>query len=258
MKRIFSREQIYGEFKQIKERTKVGVIALGSGSGATLLALALAQELESRSKATSFIELSGSGDGKALVYEMIGLEKRMAPAGYRMMFSEIENDRRINGWENTEAGINWAVLHPEENMRNLELSPLRETRLIHNFSGDYIVCDLGSCYRTERIEEMDIIFCIVDPLPSKLIANREMYQRLTAGPRKTVWILNKDNGGIHRRLFYSYMKIKGHETVPMMKGELLYKAEYNCRLPYEQKEIKEILKPIMEKIVNRHILITKG
>lgn len=70
--------------------------------------------------------------------------------------------------------------------------------------------------------------------------------------------MNKDNGGIQRKCFYDYMKIKGHERIPMLDPELFYKAEYNCRLPYEQNEIRHIMKPIMENIVNRYILITNG
>ncbi|MGI6257342.1 MAG: hypothetical protein ACOYJU_04675 [Anaerovoracaceae bacterium] len=257
MKRIFAREGTYGDFPEIMEKTKIGVVSLGHGAGGTLFALALSQELGQRNKAAAYLELSGSGEGKPMVYQMLGMEKRFSRRGFMPVFSQIQNNRRINGRENIEAGINWAILHPHESMRELNLSPIQRIKLINNFSGDYIVCDLGCQYLQEIASEMDMIFAIVDPLPSKLIANREMYQKLVGSRQKIIWVLNKDNRGIHRRHFYDYMKIKGHETIPLMQGDILYKAEYNCRLPYEQKEIRETIKPVMEKIVNRHIL-TKG
>lgn len=258
LKRIFTREQIYGEFTHVKERTKIGVIGLGRSAGTTFFALALAQELESRKKSVAFVELSQVEEGKSMVYHVLGMDQRFAHGRYRQIFSQVENNRRVNGKENIDAGINWAVLHPEEMMRGLTLSSLQETKLINNFSGDYIVCDMGCRYREEVMSEMDIIFTVVDPLPSKLIASRNVYENLVRDGRKIVWVLNKDNSGVHRRHLYKYVKVKGHETIPLLQGEFFYKAEYNCRLPYEQKEIRVGIKPIMENIVNFHILATNG
>ena len=121
MKRRFAREGTYGDFPEIIEKTKIGVVALGHGAGGTLFALALSQELGQRNKATAYLELSGPGEGKPLVYQMLGMEKRFSRREFIPIFSRVQNNRRINGQENIEAGINWAILHPHENMRKLDL-----------------------------------------------------------------------------------------------------------------------------------------
>lgn len=258
MKRKFAREHNYSDFTKNIEKRFVGVLSLGEGCGATFFALNLAQELESRGMSTAFLELPEHREGKSLIYHMMDMDRRLGLKRYRSVMGEAENNREIKARQNIEAGINWALVHPEESMRNIGLSTVQEARVIHNLSGDYIICDMGCRYRESRIAEMDMLFCIIDPMPSKLIAAREMYHNLVKGEKKIVWVLNKDNGGIQRKCFYDYMKVKGHERIPMLDPELFYKAEYNCRLPYEQNEIRHIMKPIMENIVNRHILITNG
>ncbi|MEG0392953.1 MAG: hypothetical protein RR626_09360 [Anaerovoracaceae bacterium] len=258
MNRSFSRGFVHTTQAQVTEKMKIGVLALGSGAGGTFVALALAEELSQGEHSVSFLELTKGREGNSLVYHILDIERRFGMNRYRPIYGEVENDRYIRGIKNLDSNINWALMTPEENLRKLALSDLQESRLINNLSGDILICDLGHEYNPTRLAEMDLIIGILDPLPSKLIGYRGIYQKLLQDNRPIIWLINKDNPGVNRKFFAEYIKVKEAAKIPLIKPEYLYQAEYNCRLPYEEREVKQILAPILKEVVDSHILITLG
>lgn len=258
MKRNFVREYTYEAKGKVAEKKKIGVLSMGGGSGGTLISLALAQELSERGKSVAFIELSEGKVGKALTYDALDMNARFAKKEYKNVYGEVENNRRINERENWEAGINWTLITPDENMRSINLSKVQEGILCSNTVGDYYICDMGSTFKEARVAFMDIVICVVDPMPSKIIANHHIYTSLLQSQCSVVWMINKDNPGIHKKTLFQYIKIRKHMSVPLIDGAWTYMAEYKCRLPYEQKQIKEALQPIMAEIVQRYIEATNS
>jgi len=260
LKRNFKREFEEEDVLQITEKIKIGVTSIGRGSGATFISTSLAKTLAGqKKKAVAFAELRrGSGRG-FLTYDSLGMDRRFLSGDFLSFYSFVKERRYIRGCRNMDGGINWALMTPEENAEKLALSPLEEARLINNIYGDIVICDMGDDICRSRLDEMDIIICVVDPMPSKLIGSRRIYQKLKEEELKgrgLIWVVNKYNGGVNRKHFKDYVRIKDPVVIPLMRPEYFYSAEYNCRLPCEQKEIKEKIRRPMEEIAQKHILIT--
>ncbi len=192
----------------------------------------------------------------SLIYESIGGEKRFANREFAPFYSLVKKRKYIRGIKNMDAGINWALMTSYESKIGYALTALEEARLINNIYGDVIICDMGSELKNSRLDEMDKIICVVDPMPSRLIGCRAVYQKLKEEEHKgkeIIWIINKANGGINKKCFREYIKIKKPITIPLIRPEYFYTAEYNCRLPFEQREIKNKVRGQFEEIV-KHII----
>ncbi len=256
MERNFTREKEEWTALAAMEKKKIGVISMGPGSGATLVALALAQQLVLERESVAFLELPRALSGQALTYDSLGMEKRFSLKPYQPLFFAIKNRTGIKSLHNRESGIHWGLMTPGENREKIRLSLGEKLHLIHNITGDFVLCDLGTDYHSRLLMEMDYVFCVVDPLPSKLIANRDMFETLS-GDKRVVWVENKHNSGVMKRSFSKYMRRKMTYRIPLLPGELFYRKEYNCRLPYEQREIREILQPVIKEMVDHHIIHKK-
>lgn len=257
MQRNFTRENQDLAILAALERKKVGVVSMGAGSGGTFIAMALAQQLVKQRESVAFLELRKGSPGRALSYDSIGINKRFSMKRYEHLFFRIKNKKGVKTLRNQDSGINWGLMTPEENQSEITLSLAEKLHLVHNMNGDFVLCDLGTEYDENLLREMDVLFCVVDPMPSKLMANKEMFLALNSY-KEVIWVENKSNPGIMKRSFLKYMRRKIAYRIPLMAGELFYRKEYNCRLPYEQREIEKIIQPIVEDMVNHHIIHKNG
>ena len=192
----------------------------------------------------------------SLIYESIGAEKRFSNREFAPFYTLVKKRKYIRGIKNMDAGVNWALMTSYESKTGYALTALEEARLINNIYGDVIICDMGSEIKISRLDEMDKIICVVDPMPSRLIGSRTVYQKLKEEEHKgkeIIWIINKANGGINKKCFREYIKIKKPITIPLIRPEYFYTAEYNCRIPFEQREIKNKVRTQFEEIV-KHII----
>lgn len=256
MKRKYEREFKESESLQVFEKIKIGVMGSGRGVGTSFVATSIAvQWAAQREKAVAFVELFDEERGKSWIYDIVGMDKRFGSRKYESLYNKIKHGRYIRGLTNMDMGVNWAVPGPEDRVSGL--TGVQESRLINNISGDVIVCDLGFEFKEEIIADMDVIVCVVDPKPSKLIASRKLYQQIKQeqiNGRKIIWVINKVNGGINKRCFRDYIKIKDAFEIPIIKDIHFYAAEYNCRIPIEQREIKKATGKIIEYIVKETVL----
>ena len=192
----------------------------------------------------------------SLIYDSIGIGKRFSNREFAPFYTLVKKRKYIRGIKNMDAGVNWALMTSYESKTGSALTALEEARLINNIYGDVIICDMGSEIKISRLDEMDKIICVVDPMPSRLIGSRVVYQNLKEEEHKgkeIIWIINKANGGINKKCFREYIKIKKPITIPLIRPEHFYTAEYNCRIPFEQREIKSKVRPQFEEIV-KHII----
>jgi hypothetical protein len=92
---------------------------------------------------------------------------------------------------------------------------------------------------------MDAVIAVIDPLPSKLIPGGLFIQRLCFILPKTVFVVNKINKGVHKGELKRFLKGIDTYLMPLVSTQFMYKAEYNCILPYAIPAIKgEIDKPL--------------
>lgn len=260
MNREYKREYKEEDIERIFELTKIGVFSFIKTSGTSFVATSLAKYLaDQRKQSVAYIELKHAESNESLLYDALGMEQRFASRDFISFYTEIKEKKYIKKLKNMDSGINWALRSPKDRELRIMLTPLEETRLLHNINGDYVVCDLGNQYYQESMDEMDIIIGVIDPMPSNLLASKVQFQNFRMqelGGRRLLWIINKYNDGVNRKLLKSFLKIKNPVMIPLIPAEWFYVAQYQCRLPFEQPEIKnETFLPI-EELVNHHILFT--
>lgn len=260
MNREFKREVETNRYEAITEKTKIGVFSLGRSAGATFIATSMAKQLsENQKKIVAYVELGGIQPSMPLTYHALGMNHRFSCKKFKSFYMELKDGNRIKNMMNLDAGINWALHTPADLEFNSELSPLEELKLINNIKGEWIICDFGSKISSEMLEEMDVLFGVIDPLPSKLLSNKEAYQNLRQSEiagRNLIWLINRQNAGVGKKNLRLFLKEKKLTTFPLLPEEWFYSAQYNCQLPLEQHDIRRCIKPQIEELVNHHILFT--
>jgi hypothetical protein len=253
LKRKFCREYEEHDIPCVIERKKIGVLGMGPGAGATFVALSLAAEAaRTCGKAVAFAELITYYCGKSMTYEILGMDKRFRTRHFECFYSELAGGRYIRQLKNMDQMVNWALAVPAEMSAGLELSAADESRLVNNIYGDIVICDLGGSFNEKRIREMDVVVCVVDPLPSRLIANHDMFACLRQEEKNgadILWVINRMNSGINMRCFRDYLRLKDAVRIPLVPLEYLYTAEYNCRIPIDQREVRKELAGVFKEII---------
>lgn len=260
MNRQFMREYTEEDMQPITERTKIGIFSFTKSAGTTYVSTSLAKYLaEQKRRPVTFVELSHYAEDATLLYDAIGIAHRFDLRKFISFFSEVKKRKYIKQMKNLDGGINWVIRTPGDWTREGDLTPLEEVRLLNNVFGDWIICDLGSRISQEIMEEMDLLIGIIDPFPSRLLTSKKCFFKLRSeelGGRPLLWVINKYNTGINKKLLHRFLKLKDPITIPLIKGEWFYVAEYHCRLPYEQVEIRNETIVSLEQLVKRHILFT--
>lgn len=260
MNREYKREYIEEDNERISELTKIGVFSFIKTSGTSFVATSLAKYLaDQKTKPVAYIELKPDDSNEPLLYEALGMDQRFASRNFISFFEEIKARKYIKRLKNQEAGINWALRTPKDRELGISLTQLEETRLLNNICGDWVICDLGSRYSQESLEEMDVLIGVIDPMPAKLLASKKELHKFIIedlGGRSLLWIINKYNLGVNNKLLKRFLRCKNPIMIPMIPEEWFYVAQYRCRIPFEQNEIKKEALLSIEEIVNRHILFT--
>ena len=264
MQRFYLREQGL-EKSSLSDRFKLGVLGIGRGSGASLIATSLASALSSvEKKRLAYIELScfrekAEAEKRAsgmpsLLYDALGMDQRFAGREFISFRRELAGLRKLRELKNIDEGINWALATPEDAREGLNLSEAQAIRLANGIAGDIVICDIEalSGYR-DLVKDLDLLIAVIDPLPSKLIpAAKELrYLFELSEEQEIIFVVNKMNDGVLKRELDSFLKLKSYESLPYITPEPLYKAEYNCALPYSRREVREALEPFIKLIVNK-------
>jgi len=261
MNRILLREKIEEEPFEVAEKQKIGVTGMSRGAGTSFAAITLAKALSlDKTKRVTYLEICGANfSNKPLIYDVLGMDKRFEGREFIRFYEEIKQGREIRRRRNLDERINWALMAPEDLKKAVKLAPLEIVRLVSNISGDIIVCDIGDCDQKEEfLKDMDAILFVIDPMPSMLLAGFSSLQdakRLEYRGKNVVWVLNKMNAGVNKRELQDFIKVKNTIQFPYIEPEKRYAAEYNCKIPYELREIKAQLLEPMKKIC-QHIMIT--
>lgn len=242
------------------ERLKIGILGICPGAGASFVATSVAGVLAARHrKPVAFIELGAAGTGDELLFEATGMGQRFAGRTFMPFHRLVRARRYIHGMRNLDAGVNWALRLPADREDPVNLTELEATRLAGNIQGDWIVCDLGARPDPGFLSEMDLVFAVVDPLPSRILASAAYFRQvrsLQAAGLPVTWIINRHNTGVDDRLLRKTLRLGEAVRIPMVDPAWFYMAQYRCRLPLEQPEIRRELHHIIEDLVNHHIPIT--
>ena len=226
-------------------RFKIGFVGLCAGAGATTLAFSAAEYLAAREGKTgrkvAFLELSPRSDFPAgFAYDKIGIDRRFAGREFLPIHKIASEGKPLKGIENIDGGINWALRIPGEPGPAPTVASL--FRLLNNVPGDIIVCDVSSYSFFGRsgghddlialLADFDRIYCILDPLPSRLLASvpaAGACRAVSSAGTNTFWVFNKLNPGADMREAVRFTGVKDFLAFPAIPAEIIYKAEYACR-----------------------------
>jgi len=260
MNREYKREYTNEDVERTSELTKIGVFSFIKTSGTSFVATSLAKYLSDKEKkSVAFVDLKHDENNEPLLYDALGMGQRFASRQFISFFTEVKDKKYIKRIRNLEAGINWAIRTPTDREHDISLTPLEEIRLLNNICGDWIVCDFGSHYYQQSMDEMDVIIGVINPMPSNLLASKQHIQKMRMedlGGRHSLWVINKYNHGVNSKLLKRFLRLKNLVTIPLIPEEWFYVAQYHCRIPFEQDEIKKETQLPIGEIVNHHILFT--
>lgn len=265
MNRTVTREERHLDCIRAEEKIKIGVMGIGRGAGCTFVSTALAYLLAGESKkSVAFLQLDGRYAHD--VYDSLGMDKRFVMREFVDFYRIAEMGEKIRGVKNIDEHINWALTMPETAPAPTQAEALR---LAENISCSILICDLGSeIYKNkahfdigcELIASMDVLICVIDPMPSKLLAGRDDFfiaKQSAVKRNNVIWILNKYNDGINLKELHSFLRIKDLQKIPALDARHFYCAEYNCRIPISMKEIGDKCATTFSDIITKiHGVIT--
>ena len=228
-------------------KIKIGVVGVSPGAGATFVASRIAYELARQADGVCSVEASQSPrlSSHSLSLSRIFKEQRFAD-----YFGNWEQGLSAGCRTNLFENVNWVLRNPyEPNLPNAQVSLGGPIRLsapgapcggipYERIPGRYMVIDMPPL---ASLSSMDLVVCVIDPLPSSLLAAEETIRSIRENRIKTkrgfapdmnhptpcLWVLNKDNPKVSHRELERFMKIKFDFAVPMMNPEEFYRAEYN-------------------------------
>ena len=289
MERLFLREKTEEPVFSVPQRVKIGVVGAARGAGASFAAGAVAKVLSlDKKRRVSLAEIllsaaaekprperenempgktrkekTASSSGrfighKPLLYDSLGMDRRFAGRDFVRFYKLIKDGCDIRGLTNVDERINWVLPTPEDTDGGL-LTETDALRLVNNIPGDIVVCDLPSGTAGALASDADILICVIDPLPSRLLAAEEYIEeikKLEAAGKRLIWLVNKYNSGINKRELAAFLRLRETAQFPLIPGEILCNAEYTCRLPCSIREVNELLRGEVEKIILRHKIFT--
>ena len=246
MNRILSRESEETESFSAMEKLKVGIVGISNHAGVSFLTRCLARFFANTGKSKPAVVEFGRGS----LFDSYGMDKRFAGRSYFQFSYALTQNKSIRGRKNMDEGINWLLRSPDE--QKLKLTFEQKLSLANHGKGDLILCDFSGNQELDiqLLQAMDQVIAVIDPMPSKMLEGyhllhciKDMEQNGVA----VVYVINKFNKGVNRRQMLEYLNIKKPIIIPLIKAELLYTAEYNCKIPYPMNEAKNILqKPLKE------------
>ena len=226
-----------------EDARKIGVVGACAGAGVTTVVFAFAEYLAATQRKEAgmpvgVLELRENADAPAgCPYDKLGADRHFAGRDYIRFHRLAAEGSPCGGLFNISGGVNWALRPPAAAGEPGDaLSVPALLRLADQAPGDPLICDIASSAGGETLSEllagMDRIICVVDPLPSRLLASAERIGRVRAAEARgnpVFWVVNKMNAGVNRRELFRFLALKDPVFLPALPAETLYAAEYACR-----------------------------
>ena len=252
MERIFFREKQEKQLTEGAEQYRIGVTGLGQGTGTTLVATALAFYFRDQGRQVSYTECLDPSRCSSLLYDQVAMDKRFAHRTFDDTYGHLTEGRPLRRNQNKEAGVLWRLPVPDNCRDQLSLGPQQKARLIGTGREEVCIFDLEADYSwDDYLMDMDAIFVIVDPLPSKLIRSRKRYRvlkKMELAGCKVIWIVNKMNDGVDKKQVKNYLKSDYILWLEAFDSRIIYEDEYFCRFHWENAEIQRKMMEIFTKV----------
>ena len=256
MERIFFREREDEKQVKSKDSYRIGVTGLGQGVGTTFVATALAFYFRDQGYSVSFTECLQPKDCSSLYYDQVAMDKRFAHRTFQDIYQKIQEEEPVHSVKNKEAGILWRLPTPDNCKDKLILTSRQQARLLGAGREEVCIFDMEADYSWDDfLMDMDVIFVVTDPLPSKMIRSRDRYRplkKMELSGCRVIWIVNKTNAGVDKKQVKQYLKSDHIFWLEAFDDSWIYEDEYLCRFHWENKEIQRKMTAIFTKVSRIH------
>jgi len=242
------------ESADVQETVRLAVIGVARGSGVSfvtgLLAAWLGQAFADESVA--LVEL-----GTPYFYEAYGIEKRFLYRDFYPLHRLVAERKSIRGLANMEQGINWILRSPGDasvSGAHEVLSLGDSLRLVHNATGTVRLFDcsgMSPALMWDILPDMDAVVCVLDPLPTRLCPYAADIERIRIEAPGPVFVANNMNRGVHRGELKRFLRGTDWLELPHVATEDLYRAQYNCVLPYSIASVRKAVAPVLTELWGR-------
>ena len=246
------------------EKKLIIVSNLTKFAGATTITLSLAKYLSNLGILSSVIE--PPIDSPA-IFNCIGIAERLSKSGegYEDNFysypHEIASGKRIkNKAEFIFDNIVWIVPDDrKEVVDNWKYDQMLKLIYISNIAPITLI-DVGDNLNHEAVRPLlslvDLVLVVIDPFPTNFYINRNKLlnlEKLKSDGCPINFIMNKWNSGIEEKEFFDFIKVKPLAFIPAIDLGILYKANYQYKIPLCYKEVSDLLDKPLAKICSLFI-----
>jgi len=246
------------------EKKLIIVSNLTKFAGATTITLSLAKYLSNLGILSSVIE--PPIDSPA-IFNCIGIAERLSKSGegYEDNFysypHEIASGKRIkNKAEFIFDNIVWIVPDDrKEVVDNWKYDQMLKLIYISNIAPITLI-DVGDNLNHEAVRPLlslvDLVLVVIDPFPTNFYINRNKLlnlEKLKSDGCPINFIMNKWNSGIEEKEFLDFIKVKPLAFIPAIDLAILYKANYQYKIPLCYKEVSDLLDKPLAKICSLFI-----
>ena len=226
----------------LQHRTAVAGLCAGCGvSFAAGLLAAGTAALPGAENASSDCGCTLAELGTPYFYTALNIEKRFAEGDFVFYEDALEKRRSLLAVKNSFRRLDLLLRRPDA-------AGLAPSICACKMPGTQVVFDLSGFSEDaldEVLPEMDSIFIVLDPLPSRLLPAEKKLRRLIQkypGARLVANRMNKGVPSAELRRFLGGSFI----SLPFADPALIYKAEYGCELFAHSRQASDYIKRLIE------------
>lgn len=253
---MFKDRVVFRERKGVSralEPIRIAVTGTGECVGASFTAAGLAVFFARRGRKVTYTEIGDPVRMRRLMYDAIALDRRLGRENVKAVYRSIrEMEPQKSLRVNLSDGISWRVITPEDVDDGLNPEPADISRMISSADGDVQIFDVSAGEKFNGcLLDMDLVVAVTDPMPSKLMRQRErikFLKRLEASGNRVMWTVNRMNDGVSKRQIQGFLREEQILYLNDIPPEAVYTGEFRCRLPHADGKVMEVFADSFTKI----------
>lgn len=246
------------------EKKLIIISSLSRCAGSTTITLSIAKYLSNLNVLSSVIE---PPIGRPAIFNWMGIEERLGKGSSRgqdPFYSyphEIADGNRIrNKSEYVFDSIVWIVPDDrKEQVENWEYNQMLQLVYVSSIAPITLI-DIGDNLSHSAVKPLlsvvDLVLVVIDPFPTSCkIGSRKLASllKLKRDGCPINFIINKWNSGIDKKEFLDFIGAEPLAFIPAIDLAILYKANYQYRIPFCCKEVSGVLGSSLKNICSLFI-----
>lgn len=240
------------------EKKLIIISSISNCAGATTITLSIAKYLSNLNVLSSVIE---PPIGRPTIFNWMGIEERLDKGSscknsFYSYPHEIAGGNRIkNKSEYVFDSIVWIVPDDrKEQIKNWEYNQMLKLVYVSSIAPITLIDigdNLGHVSVKPLLSVVDLVLVVIDPFPTSCkINSRKMASllKLKSDRCPINFIINKWNSGIDKKEFLDFIGAEPLAFIPAIDLSILYKANYQYKIPFCYREVSDLTSGPLEKI----------